>query len=583
MTVPVTSATAPPSTPASSTVTPPLYQQALDQAKLALQAQIDPLNAQIQANDAQTSTQVQNAIANAQALSDMLKGIAPAIQGVYTNAANDQGILGKGFSTQVADALNTNAQGVDQTLAGINAPAGQNIDPSQSGKVADVLYGLGGYIPGSTFAQKGAAYAGAAAMLPAEALLRGNLNAESARQAGQATDATLQNKIAELAGKLPGDVQTNYMNLQKLSLDNAKFNESLKKDQFDQAYKIAQQKLATAKYQTSVGEFNVNTKLKAQSLQLQSQKFAQQQLNQDRNYQLSLSRLGISQKNLQLRIASAAFTQAHGGYTTKQVAGFNQKMDAILAGAGSITHPVNGVMPTAQYQDKNGKWHNVTPGSSIPQGAKVRNSATYSNFIKTALKKGVPIQLALQRANTIFPETERGNLGSLADLPAVAAQAAQQTRDYKQMTGQILGTSPNGVDIHWAAPTNLSAKGKATVSNVLSLAQEYLGTPYAWGGSSPTGFDCSGLAQYIYAKSGISIPRTTYTQFQTGLAVPKNKLEEGDLVFFKGSDSKGGLPGHVGIYIGGGKMIQAPHTGDVVQVSSVSSFPGYMGARRYVH
>src|SRR6185312_5388987 len=110
---------------------------------------------------------------------------------------------------------------------------------------------------------------------------------------------------------------------------------------------------------------------------------------------------------------------------------------------------------------------------------------------------------------------------------------------------------------------------------------EYLGTPYAWGGESPTGFDCSGLAQYIYAESGVSIPRTTYDQFQSGNAVGKSQLQAGDLVFFKGSDSKNGLPGHVGIYIGNGKMIDAPHTGDVVKVQSVASFPGYMGARRY--
>ena len=101
-------------------------------------------------------------------------------------------------------------------------------------------------------------------------------------------------------------------------------------------------------------------------------------------------------------------------------------------------------------------------------------------------------------------------------------------------------------------PKNLSAAGKKAVGGILNLASDYLGTPYAWGGESPTGFDCSGLAQYIYAKEGITIPRTTYDQFRGGLSVPTNELQAGDLVFFRGSDAKvqNGqvLPGHVGIH-----------------------------------
>lgn len=104
-----------------------------------------------------------------------------------------------------------------------------------------------------------------------------------------------------------------------------------------------------------------------------------------------------------------------------------------------------------------------------------------------------------------------------------------------------------------------------------------------WGGSSPKGFDCSGFAQYLYGKAGIRIPRTTYTQWNAPNSHPvaQGDLLPGDLVFFKGSDSRGGLPGHVGIYIGGGKMIDEPHTGSYARVESVSTFGGYMGARRY--
>jgi cell wall-associated NlpC family hydrolase len=121
----------------------------------------------------------------------------------------------------------------------------------------------------------------------------------------------------------------------------------------------------------------------------------------------------------------------------------------------------------------------------------------------------------------------------------------------------------------------------AAAHKILGLARKYIGTPYVWGGESPKGFDCSGFAQYLYGKAGIRIPRTTYTQWQTGHSVPQGQLQPGDLVFFRGSDSKGGLPGHVGVYIGNGMMIDAPHTGASVRTESIATFGGYMGARRY--
>lgn len=128
---------------------------------------------------------------------------------------------------------------------------------------------------------------------------------------------------------------------------------------------------------------------------------------------------------------------------------------------------------------------------------------------------------------------------------------------------------------------------KGAGAQIVNAARSYIGTPYVYGGESPKGFDCSGFAQFLYGHAGVKIPRTTYTQWtaSNGHAVPQGELQPGDLVFFKGSDAKtvNGklLPGHVGIYIGGGKMIDAPHTGASVRVESVGSFGGYMGARRY--
>ena len=99
--------------------------------------------------------------------------------------------------------------------------------------------------------------------------------------------------------------------------------------------------------------------------------------------------------------------------------------------------------------------------------------------------------------------------------------------------------------------------------------------PYVWGGASPSGFDCSGFTMYVYAQVGVSLPHNAATQYGMGVAVSRGDLQPGDLVFFYGL-------GHVGLYIGGGSFIHAPHTGDVVKISSLSGSyaSSYVGARR---
>ncbi|NFE67603.1 CHAP domain-containing protein [Clostridium sporogenes] len=118
--------------------------------------------------------------------------------------------------------------------------------------------------------------------------------------------------------------------------------------------------------------------------------------------------------------------------------------------------------------------------------------------------------------------------------------------------------------------SNVSEKAPATHGDVTSYARQYLGTPYVWGGTSPSGFDCSGFVQYVYRNAaGISLPRDTYGQIGAGSRVSQDQLQPGDLVF---PDA-----GHVGIYIGGGQMIHASKPGDVVKISSVWAF--YAGVR----
>jgi hypothetical protein len=113
----------------------------------------------------------------------------------------------------------------------------------------------------------------------------------------------------------------------------------------------------------------------------------------------------------------------------------------------------------------------------------------------------------------------------------------------------------------------------------VQLALKYLGVPYVWGGSTPQGgFDCSGLVMYVYGRLGVRLHHFTGLQWLEGTRVDAAMLKPGDIVFFR---PEAGHPGHEGMYIGGGKFIQAPHTGDVVKISELAAYSGmYMGAVR---
>ena len=125
-----------------------------------------------------------------------------------------------------------------------------------------------------------------------------------------------------------------------------------------------------------------------------------------------------------------------------------------------------------------------------------------------------------------------------------------------------------------------------THADTVQIALRYLGVPYVWGGSSPSGFDCSGLTQYVYAQIGVSLPRTSRDQFHAGTSIAKDRtdlLQPGDLVFF----GYGGDPDrihHVGLYVGDGDFIHAPASGDHVRVSSlrdrIASRGDYVGGVR---
>jgi peptidoglycan DL-endopeptidase CwlO len=125
------------------------------------------------------------------------------------------------------------------------------------------------------------------------------------------------------------------------------------------------------------------------------------------------------------------------------------------------------------------------------------------------------------------------------------------------------------------APAALPSAPPSRYGGVVGIAMQYLGTPYVYGGASPSGFDCSGFIMYVFSQIGVSLPHNAAAQYGYGTPVDRSQLQPGDLVFFNGL-------GHAGIYVGGGSFIHSPHTGDVVKISSISGWYSstWVGARR---
>jgi cell wall-associated NlpC family hydrolase len=171
-------------------------------------------------------------------------------------------------------------------------------------------------------------------------------------------------------------------------------------------------------------------------------------------------------------------------------------------------------------------------------------------------------------------ELERQARARLEAAAAARASARQQTLDLSSGPATDFPADGTSSASSVSAPAPPSKYG-----GVVGIAMQYLGTPYVWGGASPGGFDCSGFAMYVYAQVGISLPHNAAMQYNSvGVPVSRDDLQAGDLVFFDGL-------GHMGIYIGGGQFIHAPHTGDVVKISSLYDSwyaSTYYGAKRVV-
>jgi cell wall-associated NlpC family hydrolase len=132
----------------------------------------------------------------------------------------------------------------------------------------------------------------------------------------------------------------------------------------------------------------------------------------------------------------------------------------------------------------------------------------------------------------------------------------------------LTDTVPAGLPPRYTLPADTSPSARVAVT--FALAQ--LGKPYVWGATGPAAYDCSGLTSTAWRAAGVTIGRTTYEQVHDGTATTLQGLAPGDLILTPGSDGTTAAPGHVGMYIGDGRVVEAPRTGDVVKVVTLSSY-----------
>ena len=172
----------------------------------------------------------------------------------------------------------------------------------------------------------------------------------------------------------------------------------------------------------------------------------------------------------------------------------------------------------------------------------------------------------------------RSDYLSLSEIPYENRASANTPIYFRQ--GKAIAALPSTSTVNQAGSTSSSvssAASSATGAQILAKATQYLGTPYAYGGASPSGFDCSGFVYYVYGTFGLSVGRTPEAQYNAGTVVDKASLQPGDIVLFANTYASG--ISHSGIYAGNGQFIHSPNSRSTVSYSDLTS--GYWSEHFY--
>jgi cell wall-associated NlpC family hydrolase len=274
-------------------------------------------------------------------------------------------------------------------------------------------------------------------------------------------------------------------------------------------------------------------------------------------------------------IAASSYRRGSGGISTQILSNGNpQTFLDQMAALTQISRSQASVMADLQTAR-----HRQAQATTDAQAAVAQAEAT----VKGLDKDKADLQSAAAQVQHVLGNLQAKQQQLIQAAKDAAARKAAQARA-AQLAAQARATALAAAAFQAqsvavpAAPTVTTTQhysGNAAQIAV-QAAEAELGKPYQWGASGPDTFDCSGLTMYAYAQAGISLPHFTGDQWNQGRHVSQGELQPGDLVFFEQSR------GHVGIYLGGGRFIHAPHTGDVVKISSLTGWYAsqYAGAVR---
>jgi cell wall-associated NlpC family hydrolase len=258
--------------------------------------------------------------------------------------------------------------------------------------------------------------------------------------------------------------------------------------------------------------------------------------------------------------AEALFLDAQASLRQVAVASYETSNQSSIAGLLTAGNPTE-VLQQASLLEELGNADSAQVGRYLSAAQEVDTAQQNVQRTEEGIAQ-LQVQLTAKKShlNTLLGQSQ-------AELDSLNLQQQEQVADADMDGGDEIITHAT-----YTGPTNTAA-GQA-----VQFAYDQLDCPYLWGGTGPcsVGFDCSGLVQAAWAAAGVSIPRTTYEQWDALPHIPKADLEPGDLVFFEDL-------GHVGMYVGNGMMIDAPSTGEVIRMHPLDMEwyeDNYVGAAR---
>jgi cell wall-associated NlpC family hydrolase len=262
------------------------------------------------------------------------------------------------------------------------------------------------------------------------------------------------------------------------------------------------------------------------------------------------------------------------GYAAQKTASSDQLWQSVAAGGVAVSY-------TMGSQDKLPLGGTVRVDGAKRENLKVGGFGTVGiEGIDAVVSHSVARSLGMPAANAIVISAPHANLASLATavkrvIPHHAAAEPLMT----QVTAGATTTEATAAGVSGVSGSSAGA-GRTQIITMLNAALSRQAMPYVWGAAGPTSFDCSGLVQWSFAQAGVTMPRVAADQARTGPAVPVSQLQPGDLLFYHTDPTDPGYISHVAIYLGDGKMVQAPETGENVEVVPADTGSEFAGAVR---